>query len=49
MTMANMRLPQAALVPVTTHVEAMNVSSRNKTTKGGLRQAQARWGQFKKT
>lgn len=29
----NMRLPQAALVPVTTHVEAMIPSSRNKITK----------------
>ncbi|MBK8227899.1 MAG: hypothetical protein IPK70_12095 [Flavobacteriales bacterium] len=39
-----MLLPQAALVPVTTPVEAMNTSSRNKITKGGLRQAQARYG-----
>ncbi len=37
-----MLLPQAALVPLTTPVEAMNTSSRNKITKGGLRQAQAR-------
>lgn len=37
-----MRLPQAALVPVTTPVEATNTSSRNKNTKGGLQQAQAR-------
>jgi len=38
----NLRLQQAALVPLTTPVEAMNTSSRNKITKGGLRQAQAR-------
>jgi hypothetical protein len=37
-----MRLRQAALVPVTTPVEAMITSSKNKITKGGLRQAQAR-------
>ncbi len=37
-----MRLPQAALVPMTIPVEAMNTSSRNKITKSGLRQAQAR-------
>jgi hypothetical protein len=35
-------LPQTALVPLPTPVEAMNPSSRNKITKGGLRQAQAR-------
>ncbi|MBK6884323.1 MAG: hypothetical protein IPH05_15555 [Flavobacteriales bacterium] len=38
-----MRLPLAALVPVPTPVEAMNTSSRNKITKCGLRQAQARY------
>jgi hypothetical protein len=37
-----MLLPQTALVPLPTPVEAMNISSRNKITKGGLRQAQAR-------
>ena len=37
-----MLLPQAALVPVPTPVEAVMPSSRNKITKGGLRQAQAR-------
>jgi len=37
-----MRLLQAALIPVTTHVEGLNTSSRNKITKGGLRQAQDR-------
>lgn len=37
-----MRLPQAALVQVPTPVEAMIPSYRNKITKGGLRQAQAR-------
>jgi len=42
----NMRLQQAALVPVTTTVEAMNTSSKNKITKGGLRQAQARYASF---
>lgn len=36
------RLPQAALVPLTAHVEAINTSSKNKIMKGGLRQAQAR-------
>ena len=41
-TGANMRLPQAALVPVPTPVEVMIPSSRNKITKGGLRQAQER-------
>jgi len=40
-----MPLPQAALVPVPTIVEGLNTSSRNKITKGGLRQAQARYVQ----
>jgi hypothetical protein len=48
-TCGNMRLPQAALVPVTAPIEAMNTSSRNKITKGGLRQAQARYLQLKTT
>jgi len=38
-----MPLPQTTRIPVTTPVEAMNTSSRNKITKGGLRQAQARY------
>jgi len=42
----NMRLPQAALVPVRTPVEGVIPSSRSKITKGGLRQAQARWAQL---
>jgi hypothetical protein len=41
-TTANMLLPQAALVPAPTPVEGLIPSSRNKITKGGLRQAQAR-------
>src|SRR5690606_9991950 len=41
-TTANMRFPQAALVPVPTPVAAMITPSKNKITKGGLRQAQAR-------
>jgi len=40
-----MLLPQTALVPLPTPVEGLNSSSRNKITKGGLRQAQARYGQ----
>ena len=39
-----MRLPQTAHVPVPTPVVGLNTSSRNKITKGGLRQAQARYG-----
>jgi hypothetical protein len=42
-TFANMRLPQADADPVTTPVQAMNTSSRNKITKGGLGQAQDRY------
>jgi len=38
----NMLLPQTALVPLPTPVEELNTSSRNKITKGGLRQAQNR-------
>jgi len=41
-TIVNMRLQQAALVPLPTPVEGLYFSSRNKITKGGLRQAQAR-------
>jgi len=41
-TAANMLLPQTALVPLPTPVEGLNTSSRNKITKGGLRQAQDR-------
>jgi hypothetical protein len=37
-----MRLPQAALVPLPTPVEGVIPSFKNKITKGGLRQAQAR-------
>jgi hypothetical protein len=44
-----MRLPQAALVTVPTPDEGLNTSSRNKITKGGLRQAQARYLQLKPT
>ncbi len=41
-TDANMLLPQAALVPLPSPVEGLNISLSNKITKGGLRQAQAR-------
>lgn len=44
-----MRLPQAAIVPVPTPVAGLYISSRNKHTKGGLRQAQVRYGQNLKT
>lgn len=37
-----MRLPQTALVPLPTPVEGLSTSSKNKITKGGLRQAQDR-------
>jgi hypothetical protein len=37
-----MLLQQAALVPVTTPVEGLYISSRNEITKGGLLQAQDR-------
>ncbi len=37
-----MLLPQTALVPLPTPVEGLYISFRNKITKGGLRQAQAR-------
>ncbi len=37
-----MRLRQASLVLVTTPVGGWYISSKNKITKGGLRQAQAR-------
>lgn len=35
-----MRLPQTAIDPPPTPVEGLNISSMNKITKGGLRQAQ---------
>jgi len=35
-----MHLPQTALVPLPTPVEGLNTSSKNKITKGGVRQAQ---------
>lgn len=38
-----MLLPQSAIVPLPTPVEGLYISSRNKITKGGLRQAQDRW------
>jgi hypothetical protein len=44
-----MRLQQATLVPVPTPVEGLYISSRSKITKGGLRQAQARYKAFKTT
>jgi len=47
-TTANMLLPQTALVPLPTPVEGLNISSRNKITKGGMRQAQDRWWQSEK-
>jgi hypothetical protein len=37
-----MLLPQTALVPVPIPVEGWYISSRNKITKGGLRQEQNR-------
>jgi len=40
----NMLLQQTALVPLPTFVEGWYISSRNKITKGGLRQAQDRYG-----
>jgi hypothetical protein len=39
---ANMLLQQTALVPMPTLVGGLYISSRNKITKGGLRQAQDR-------
>lgn len=44
----NMRLPQAALVPVTTHVEAMIPSSRNKITKAACGKPRPVIGQCRK-
>lgn len=38
----NMLLLQAAIIPLITPVEGSYISSRNKITKGDLRQAQAR-------
>ncbi len=37
-----MLLPQTASVPLPTPVEGLNNSSKNKITKGGMRQAQDR-------